>query len=67
MNLSKLTISELIDYEKAARLVCGKYENELKSYDGSIVGNTTSVMEFEEFNKKHNKIMDEIKSRVEEI
>ena len=39
VNLNSLSIQELIYIEQATRIVCQKYENTVKNYDGSFKQN----------------------------
>lgn len=34
--LQLLTVTELLDYERLARIVCSRIESEMKNYDGTI-------------------------------
>jgi hypothetical protein len=67
MELDKLTIEELLNYEKAALLVCSRYEKSLKMYDGSIRDDGPDFKNFEKYNKIYLKIFEEIEKRVGKI
>lgn len=58
--ISNITIDELIAYEKASALVCGKYE--VKARLSGI-----DQARFIEFSALHAKILDEMEKRVIEI
>ena len=62
--IENLTIEELVNYEKAAAIVCARYERNIKSYDGSIINDTQAVATFETFNKIYNKITKELEKRL---
>lgn len=64
MKIENLTIEELVNYEKAAAIVCARYEKNIKSYDGSIINDTQAVATFETFNKIYNKITKELEKRL---
>ena len=67
MDLKKLEIGELISYEQAARAVCSKYENSIRSYDGTVKFDSVNGKLFEKYNKIYLKILDELERRLSEI
>ena len=54
VNLNSLSIQELIYIEQATRIVCQKYENTVKNYDGSFKQNGDDYNNFKKFNTKFN-------------
>lgn len=68
MDLSKLTIEELESFERVTRIVCGKYENSIKGYNGGIIEqNAEALNAFDTFNKQYSKIIGEIEKRIKEL
>lgn len=65
--IKKVTLEELVSYEKAARIVCMKYENTIKNYNGTINSNGSDYNKFEKFNKIHNKIIEVIEEKLVEL
>jgi uncharacterized protein YutE (UPF0331/DUF86 family) len=57
--LKKYTLSELLEFEKAARVVCVRYENSTKNYDGSIINNSEYEL-FKKYNNFRNMVLNEI-------
>ncbi len=66
VKLSELTITELIDYEKAARLICMKYERTATSFGQDVTreSNSNSQATFMKYRKLHENILDEIENRL---
>jgi hypothetical protein len=62
--ISELSIFDLINYEKAISLICRRYENSVKLYDGTIRQNSIEYENFKKTNDLHNRIMLEIEKRV---
>lgn len=63
MEIENLSIDDLLKYEKASRIVCKKYENSCKTYDGSI----TNREEYETFliyNNIHERIINAIEKDI---
>jgi hypothetical protein len=67
MDLSKLSIEELLQYEKAAQIVCSRYEKNIKMYDGSLASNGPEFVKFDTYNKLYIKIFEEIERRLSKI
>ena len=57
---SHLSLMELIYAEKAAKIICQRYENSIKNYDGSIAHNSVEYNKFKQFNNIHQEILDKI-------
>ena len=57
---SHLSLMELIYAEKAAKIICQRYENSIKNYDGSIAHNSVEYNKFKQFNNLHQEILDKI-------
>lgn len=61
----KLTLRELIDLEKASAIVCKKYENASRVYDGSIT-NGPSYERFKKYNDFHSRVLQEMENIIDE-
>lgn len=59
------TLSSLLELEKASRIVCMKYENLTKNYDGSIANNVEYSL-FKKYNDFHNGILAKIEELLDE-
>lgn len=57
---SQLTLMEMVYAEKAAKIICQRYENSIKNYDGSIARNSVGYNKFKQFNNLHQEILDKI-------
>ena len=57
---SQLSLMELLYAEKAAKIICQRYENSIKNYDGSIAHNSVEYNKFKQFNNLHQEILDKI-------
>lgn len=57
---SQLSLMELVYAEKAAKVICQRYENSIKNYDGSIAHNSVEYNKFKQFNNLHQKLLDKI-------
>ena len=57
---SQLSLMEFIYAEKAAKIICQRYENSIKNYDGSIAHNSVEYNKFKQFNNLHQEILDKI-------
>lgn len=67
VNLNSLSIQELIYIEQATRIVCQKYENTVKNYDGSFKQNGGDYNNFKKFNTLRNKVISKLEEKLEEI
>lgn len=66
ISFDKLTLEELIQYEKISSIVCKKYENSCKSYDGSI-SNGKEYTTFLKYNNFHESLISEMCKRMDEF
>ena len=66
-DLNSLSIQELIYIEQATRIVCQKYENTVKNYDGSFKQNGGDYNNFKKFNTLRNKVISKLEEKLEEI
>ena len=57
---SQLSLMELVYAEKAAKIICQRYENSIKNYDGSIARNSAGYDKFKQFNNLHQELLDKI-------
>ena len=67
VNLNSLSIQELIYIEQATRIVCQKYENTVKNYDGSFKQNGGDYNNFKKFNTLRNKVISKLEEKLEEF
>ena len=67
VSLDGLSVQELVYYEQAACVVCRKYENSSKNYDGTIMQNSKLYNEFTKYNDVHNAIVEELAKRLNNI
>lgn len=63
--MNKLTLKELIDLEKASSVICMKYENASRVYDGSIAQGP-SYEKFKKYNDFHNKVIQQMEKMIDE-
>lgn len=67
MKLKDLSIQDLVAYEKATKLICARYENDIRALE--MQGNSDRAL-YEEFNNYHVKyvdIVEEMKQRVMDL
>lgn len=64
IKLSDLSISELVDYEKATKVICSFIENSIKNYDGTIVDNVEEYQRYTKYNQIYIMILKELEKRV---
>ena len=64
VNLNSLSIQELIYIEQATRIVCQKYENTVKNYDGSFKQNGGDYNNFKKFNTLRNKVISKLEEKL---
>jgi hypothetical protein len=67
IDISKLSVEELVHYEEAAKKVILHYENSIKVYDGSIRLNSADYEAYEKYNKVYLKILRELENRLSEL
>lgn len=65
--IDSMTLPELVYAEKASRLVCQKYENTVKNYDGSFQQNTIEYEKFKKINTIHQNILNKIENKLLEL
>lgn len=65
--LNSLTITDLVNAEKAIKSVCQRYENSIKNYDGSISHNTPNYKKFQLFNELHHKVLNKMEEKLMEL
>lgn len=67
MKLKELSIQDLIAYEEVTKLICARYENDIRALE--MQGSTYRDL-YEEFNKYHIKyvdIIEEMKRRINDL
>ena len=64
LNLKELSLRELLEYERAAHIICAKYENmnKMESFMSVELNN-----QFLEMKEKYDSVIDEIENRVNQI
>ena len=63
-SIDDMTLMDLVYVEKTLNVVCRKYENALKSYDGSIVRNSNEYTKFQSLNNLHNRVISKMESEL---
>ncbi len=64
---SQLSLMELVYAEKAAKIICQRYENSIKNYDGSIARNSVEYNKFRQFNNLHQELLDKIEETLSRL
>ena len=64
---SQLSLMELVYAEKAAKIICQRYENSIKNYDGSIAHNSVEYNKFKKFNNLHQELLDKIEETLSRL
>ena len=64
-SLSDHSLFDLINLEKACALICRRYENNIKMYDGSIRQSGYEYEKYRKINNLHSNILNEIEKRLE--
>ena len=64
---SQLSLMELVYAEKAAKIICQRYENSIKNYDGSIARNSVEYNKFKQFNNLHQELLDKIEETLSKL
>jgi hypothetical protein len=64
---SQLSLMELVYAEKAAKIICQRYENSIKNYDGSIARNSVEYNKFKQFNNLHQELLDKIEETLSRL
>lgn len=63
-DLNFLSIKELVYIEQATKIVCQKYENTVKNYDGSFKQNGDDYNNFKKFNTLRNKVISKLEEKL---
>lgn len=66
-SLNKHSLFDLINLEKACALICRRYENNIKMYDGSIRQSGYEYEKYRKINNLHSNILNEIEKRLEKM
>lgn len=64
IKIENLSLRDLLDYEKAATIICRRYENSIKLYDGTIRQSGPEYLRFNKANLLHNSLLNEIEKRL---
>ena len=62
--IDKMTLKDLVYAENAIKSVCKKYENGLKSYDGTILRNGSDYNKFQTLNGLYSKIINKMEEEL---
>lgn len=65
--ITEISLSELMDLEKACNVICKNYENAVKMYDGSINTKANEHQLFVYYSNVRLKILKEIEERLKNI
>ena len=65
--LTDLSLTDLVYIEKSIKVVCQRYENSIKNYDGSISHNTPNYKKFQLFNELHHKVLNKMEEKLMEL
>lgn len=63
-SIDRMSLKDLVYADKAIRVVCKEYENSLKSYDGTILRNSSNYTKFQTLSVLHNKILNKMESEL---
>lgn len=64
VDVSKVSLGDLVNYEKLIKSVILSYENSIKMYDGSIKTDNIEYQKYERLNKIYKKILVESEKRI---
>lgn len=67
LKINELSLKDLLEYEKALRLIIMQYERSIRKYDGSIDSNDDEYKEFSFYNKLHGAIIKGIEEKMLEL
>lgn len=65
--LKSISLFDLLTLEKAASLICRRYENTIKMYDGSVNRNSYEYNSFKTYLDIHTNVLNEIEKRILEF
>ena len=64
VDISKVSLADLVNYEKLIKSVILSYENSIKMYDGSIKTDNIEYQKYERLNKIYKRILVESEKRI---
>jgi hypothetical protein len=64
VDVSKVSLGDLVNYEKLIKSVILSYENSIKMYDGSIKTDNIEYQKYERLNKIYKRILVESEKRI---
>ena len=67
IDIKKLSIEDLVNYYKATKELCQRYEKSIKNYDGSINTDGETYRKYDKFSKTYLKLLEEMEARVSEL
>lgn len=62
--IDDLTLTDLVYVEKAINVVCKKYENTLRNYDGSISRHSKEYEKFQIFNELRSNVIEKMENEL---
>jgi len=62
-----MKLEELLKQEKAARIVCQKYERSLRNYDWTIKEDSELNKKFEKYNKFYSEILNKLEKELDKV
>jgi hypothetical protein len=65
--LESISLFDLLTLEKASGLICKRYENTVKMYDGTINAKSGEYARFKTFLDIHTNVLNEIENRILEF
>jgi hypothetical protein len=67
VKIDSLSLSDLMDYDAAAKDIIAEYASMARKYDGSFNGTGDEMMMIEKYNRIHNKIKFELMRRLDSL
>lgn len=67
ISIRDLDIAMLVKYETAAKMICQRYENTVKNYDGSIDNNSSDYKAFSKYNNIRTALLNEIERKLSDL
>lgn len=65
--INTLSMTDLISFSKASEIICRKYENSIKTYDGSINTQAKEYVIYQKFNEIRLSILNEMEKRLNNL
>lgn len=65
--IKDLDIISLLKYEEATRIICQRYENSVKRYDGTIANDSAEYKNFSKYINLRVSLLNEIEKRLDTL